>query len=53
MIDLVMTYLAAPGVNRPEPDALFTNRFSGKLKLDDAQWAQVRQRVSEYDKVFT
>jgi NitT/TauT family transport system substrate-binding protein len=53
MTDLVMTYLAAPGVSRPELDALFTNRFVGKLKLNEAQWAQVRQRVSEYDKVFT
>jgi NitT/TauT family transport system substrate-binding protein len=50
--DLVMEYLAAPGVTRPQPDALFTNRFASKLKLDDAQWAQVRARVSEFDKMF-
>jgi ABC-type nitrate/sulfonate/bicarbonate transport system substrate-binding protein len=52
MADLVMTYLGGPDVSRPDVEALFTNRFVGKLKLDDAQWAQVRQRVSEYDKVF-
>jgi NitT/TauT family transport system substrate-binding protein len=50
--DLVMTYLAAPGIKRPSNDELFTNQFTGKLKLDDKQWADVRQRVSEFDKVF-
>jgi ABC-type nitrate/sulfonate/bicarbonate transport system substrate-binding protein len=52
MTDLVMEYLAAPGMIRPQADALFTNRFTGKIKLDEAQWARVRARVSEYDKVF-
>ena len=50
--DLVMQYLAEPGMTRPQNEALFTNRFSGKIKLDETQWAQVRQRVSGYDKVF-
>jgi ABC-type nitrate/sulfonate/bicarbonate transport system substrate-binding protein len=53
MVDLVMTYLAAPGVNRPEVDALFTNQFAGKLKLSEAQWTQVHERVAQYDKIFT
>jgi NitT/TauT family transport system substrate-binding protein len=53
MTDLVMTYLAAPGMTRPAPDTLFTNQFVDKLKLSDTQWAQVRKRVSVYDKVFT
>jgi ABC-type nitrate/sulfonate/bicarbonate transport system substrate-binding protein len=52
MTDLVMTYLAAPGMVRPGLDAVFTNQFSGKVKLDEAQWAQVRERVSQYDKIF-
>jgi hypothetical protein len=47
-----MTYLAQPGMQRPDNDQLFTNRFTGKVKLDETQWAQVHQRVSEYDKVF-
>jgi hypothetical protein len=37
---------------RPGLDAVFTNQFSGKVKLDEAQWAQVRERVSQYDKIF-
>jgi NitT/TauT family transport system substrate-binding protein len=52
MTDLVMTYLAEPGMARPAPDAVFTNQFSGKIKLNEAQWADVRQRVSQYDKLF-
>jgi NitT/TauT family transport system substrate-binding protein len=50
--DLVMQYLAEPGMTRPEVETLMTNRFTGKLKLNEAQWSQVRSRVSEYDKVF-
>jgi ABC-type nitrate/sulfonate/bicarbonate transport system substrate-binding protein len=53
MVDLCMTYLAAPDVHKPELEALFTNRFVGKVKLDDKQWADVRQRVADYDKVFS
>jgi len=53
MTDLVMTYLGGPGVNRPAQDALFTDKFTGKIKLDDKQWAEVHTRVAEFDKVFT
>ncbi|HVH80334.1 MAG TPA: ABC transporter substrate-binding protein [Stellaceae bacterium] len=52
MADLCMTYLAAPEVHRPELDALFTNQFVGKVKLDEKQWAAVHQRASDFDKVF-
>jgi NitT/TauT family transport system substrate-binding protein len=48
--DLVMRYLMDPGAKRPAPDALFTNRFAGKIKLPEAEWASVRQRVAEFDK---
>jgi hypothetical protein len=53
MTDLVIQYLAEPGTKRPELDALFTSRFTGNIKLDEVQWAKVRARVAEYDKVFT
>jgi ABC-type nitrate/sulfonate/bicarbonate transport system substrate-binding protein len=52
MTDLCMEYLMEPGMKRPENDALFTNRFTGKVKLDEKQWAQVQQRTAEFDKVF-
>jgi ABC-type nitrate/sulfonate/bicarbonate transport system substrate-binding protein len=53
MIDLCITYLGGPGVNKPELDALFTNQFAGKIKLTEAQWAQVHTQVAEFDKVFS
>jgi NitT/TauT family transport system substrate-binding protein len=48
--DLVMRYLMPQGAKRPDPNAIFTNRFAGKTKLSGAQWASVGQRVSEFDK---
>jgi hypothetical protein len=48
--DLVMRYLMKPGAERPDPDAIFTNRFAGKIKLSEAQWAGVHERVAEFDK---
>jgi ABC-type nitrate/sulfonate/bicarbonate transport system substrate-binding protein len=48
--DLVMQYLASPGTKRPPPDALYTNRFVGKIKLTDAEWGAVHKRVAEFDK---
>jgi ABC-type nitrate/sulfonate/bicarbonate transport system substrate-binding protein len=48
--DLVMQYLNSPGMQRPQPDALITNRFAGNIKLTEADWAGVRQRVAEFDK---
>lgn len=48
--DLVMHYLMPPGAKRPDPAAIFTNRFAGKIKLSPGQWASVSQRVAEFDK---
>jgi NitT/TauT family transport system substrate-binding protein len=48
--DLVMRYLMKPGAKRPDPDSIFTNRFAGKIKLNEAQWAGVHERVAEFDK---
>ena len=35
--DLVMHYLMEPGAKRPDPEAIFTNRFAGKIKLGEAR----------------
>ena len=51
--DLVMEYLASPGMQRPEPASLFTNRFAGKIKLDGSEWARIHERVSEFDKYLS
>jgi hypothetical protein len=52
MTDLIMEYLASPGMIRPPIEALFTNQFTGNIRLDETQWTEVRTRVSAYDKVF-
>jgi NitT/TauT family transport system ATP-binding protein len=51
--DLVMEYLASPGTQRPEPEALFTNRFAGKINLTEPQWTRVHERVSEFDRYLS
>jgi NitT/TauT family transport system substrate-binding protein len=50
MIDLVMEYLSSPGITKPDPNALFTNRFTGKQKLTAADWKQVHERAAEFAK---
>jgi ABC-type nitrate/sulfonate/bicarbonate transport system substrate-binding protein len=51
-IDLITHYLTEPGAKRPDTDAIFTNRFAGKIRLTEADWAGVRQRVAEFDKLL-
>jgi ABC-type glutathione transport system ATPase component len=51
--DLVMQYLTSPGMKRPDPDSLFTNRFAGKIMLAEPQWGQVHARVAEFDKYLS
>ena len=36
---LVMHYLMEPGAKRPDPEAIFTNRFAGRIKLTEAEWS--------------
>ncbi len=51
--DLVMRYLTEPRAKRPDPEAIFTNRFAGKIKLGMPEWTGVRARVSEFDKYLS
>ena len=51
--ELVMQYLVSPGMKRLAPDSLFTNRFTGKIKLAEPQWGQVHSRVAEFDKYLS
>lgn len=48
MTDLIMTAASAPGDKKPDPAALFTNDFAGKLKLSDAEWKTVKTNTSKY-----
>jgi ABC-type nitrate/sulfonate/bicarbonate transport system substrate-binding protein len=52
MNDLVNTYLMKGGP-KPAVDSLYTNRFAGKIKFDDAQWARAKKRNEEFAKFFT
>ena len=54
MIDLVMTNIATdPKDKRPEQDAILTNRFTGKVKLSDAEWAKAEGAVTEFKAVLS
>jgi hypothetical protein len=45
--------LTGPGGKRPDPEAIFTNRFAGKIKLATSEWNDVRARLSEFDKYLS
>ncbi|HLI11619.1 MAG TPA: ABC transporter substrate-binding protein [Alphaproteobacteria bacterium] len=42
----VETYMGAKGT--PPLDKLFTNKFVGKIKLTDAEWAEVKKNTQQY-----
>lgn len=53
MVDLTMRY----GVDRskakpPDPDAVFTNKFAGTIKLSPQQWAEADAKTSEFPKLL-
>jgi NitT/TauT family transport system substrate-binding protein len=51
MNDLVETYVSKSG-SKPTPEDLFTNRFAGKIRFSDAQWAEAKRRNEEFAKFF-
>ncbi len=49
MIDLVMKNVVADAKDKPpQLDAVLTNRFVGKVKLSDAEWAKAEGAVKEF-----
>jgi NitT/TauT family transport system substrate-binding protein len=48
MTELVAKYATPPGTERPDSDALFTNRFAGAVKLSAAEWDAAQKRFSDY-----
>jgi len=40
MTDVIMEYVAKPGMKRPAAEEIFTNKFAGKTKLTAAEWAK-------------
>jgi len=53
MVDLVMQYVATPGMKRPVLKNWFDPEFGGKVKLTPAQWASVDARVAEFGKLMS
>ena len=54
MIDLVMNNIATdPKDKRPAQDAILDNRFAGKLKLTEAEWAKAESAVAEFKSVLS
>jgi hypothetical protein len=51
MADLVLTYLAK-GAPKPVVEDLFTNRFAGRIKLTETQWAEAKKRNEEFAQFF-
>lgn len=48
MAQMVMDYVAKPGMTKPKAEQLFTNRFAGRVKLSAAEWAKVEESVKSY-----
>lgn len=51
MNELVATYLTKGGP-KPAVADLYTNRFAGKQKFSEAQWAEAKKRNEEFAKYF-
>jgi hypothetical protein len=49
MNDYVETYVTKSQA-KPPTHELFTNRFAGKLRLSDAEWAKAKSLAAEYAK---
>ncbi|MCS6932863.1 MAG: ABC transporter substrate-binding protein [Acetobacteraceae bacterium] len=47
MIDTVMQY-SVEGGTRPSVEALYTNRFVGRIRLSPAEWEEVRSRNAPF-----
>jgi ABC-type nitrate/sulfonate/bicarbonate transport system substrate-binding protein len=46
--DLVMKYLAKPDDKKPEVTAMMTNKFSGDVKVSDAEFGTIQKNASEF-----
>ncbi|HZF77236.1 MAG TPA: ABC transporter substrate-binding protein [Acetobacteraceae bacterium] len=51
MIDTVMQY-SVEGGTRPAVEALYSNRFAGRIRLTSAEWDAVRGRVAPFSQLL-
>jgi ABC-type nitrate/sulfonate/bicarbonate transport system substrate-binding protein len=52
MVDSTMRYLVAAGDARPEPGAVFSNRFIGPVTMTPEEWRRAAQLAAEYGSLF-
>ncbi len=50
MAELVLKYAAGEGASKPDLEALFTNRFAGKLHLSASELASAEKNAAEFSK---
>ena len=48
--EMVLQYAAGEGGKMPDLNELFTNRFAGKVRLSDAEFASARRKVEAFRK---
>jgi ABC-type nitrate/sulfonate/bicarbonate transport system substrate-binding protein len=48
MTDLVMKYIAKPEDTRPDTAGMMTNKFTGAIKLTDAEWDKTQKNCQEF-----
>ncbi|MBV9551821.1 MAG: ABC transporter substrate-binding protein [Alphaproteobacteria bacterium] len=48
MTDLVMKYIAKPEYKRPDTASIMTNKFTGGIKLSEAEFAQAQKNSQEF-----
>jgi ABC-type nitrate/sulfonate/bicarbonate transport system substrate-binding protein len=51
--NLVMTYLVSKDTAPPDADKMFTNRFSGKIKLTPDEWRAAAKQRDQHAKYFS
>ena len=52
MTTLIMDNVAKNAPIRPDPKVLFTNKFSGNVKMTDAEWETFKKNVAPYKKLI-
>jgi ABC-type nitrate/sulfonate/bicarbonate transport system substrate-binding protein len=52
MIDLVMSSIQGPNMTKPTVEAVYSNRFAGKVKLTAAEWEAAAANVSSFARMM-
>ena len=52
MADLVLQYQLPKGTKKPNVGEIFTNRFAGRVKFTDAEWAKAKQDTADIEQTL-